>query len=46
MSFRKARVLKETFRMLRPGGRASLVDVVSARPLSQSIVKDPKLWAS
>ena len=46
LSFRKGTVIKEAFRMLKPGGRISIVDVVSARPLSQSIVNDPKLWAS
>lgn len=46
LSFRKETVIKEIFRMLRPGGRISIVDVVSARQLSQSIVNDPKLWAS
>ena len=46
LSFRKGKVLQEAFRMLKPGGRISIVDVVSARPLSQSIVNDPKLWAS
>jgi SAM-dependent methyltransferase len=46
LSFRKSRVITEVFRILRPGGRVSIVDVVSARPLAQSIVNDPKLWAS
>jgi SAM-dependent methyltransferase len=46
LSFRKSKVINEVFRILRPGGRVSIVDVVSARPLAQSIVNDPKLWAS
>lgn len=46
LSFRKSTVIKEVFRILGPGGRVSIVDVVSARPLAQSIVNDPKLWAS
>jgi SAM-dependent methyltransferase len=46
LSFRKRRVIKEIFRVLKPGGRISITDIVSARQLSQSIVNDPKLWAS
>ncbi|MGE0551864.1 MAG: methyltransferase domain-containing protein [Gemmatimonadales bacterium] len=46
LSFRKRRVLEEIFRVLKPGGRLSITDIVSAKQLSQSIVNDPKLWAS
>jgi arsenite methyltransferase len=46
LSFRKRRVIEELFRVVRPGGRISITDIVSAKQLSQSIVNDPKLWAS
>lgn len=46
LSFRKRRVIQEIFRVLKPGGRLSIADIVSAKQLSQSIVNDPKLWAS
>ncbi|MEW6363274.1 MAG: methyltransferase domain-containing protein [Acidobacteriota bacterium] len=46
LSFRKRRVVEEMLRVLRPGGRISITDIVSAKQLSQSIVHDPKLWAS
>jgi len=46
LSFRKRRVVEEVFRVLKPGGRVSITDIVSAKQLSQSIVNDPKLWAS
>jgi len=46
LSFRKRRVIGELFRVLTPGGRLSITDIVSAKQLSQSIVNDPKLWAS
>jgi len=46
LSFRKRQVIEELFRVLKPGGRCSIADIVSAKPLSPSIVNDPKLWAS
>lgn len=46
LSFRKRRVFEELFRVVKPGGRLSFTDIVSAKQLSQSIVNDPKLWAS
>jgi len=46
LSFRKRRVIEEMFRVLKPSGRISVTDIVSAKRLSQSIVNDPKLWAS
>lgn len=46
LSFQKRRVTEEMFRVVKPGGRISITDIVSGRELSQSIVNDPKLWAS
>jgi arsenite methyltransferase len=46
LSFRKRRVVEELFRIVKPGGRLAFTDIVSAKQLSQSIVNDPKLWAS
>lgn len=46
LSFRKRRVIQEMFRVLRPGGRISITDIVSGKQLTQNIVNDPKLWAS
>ena len=46
LSFQKRKVVREIFRVLKPGGRISITDIVSAKQLSQAIVNDPKLWAS
>ncbi len=46
LSFQKRKVAREMMRVLKPGGRLSLTDIVSAKQLSESIVNDPKLWAA
>jgi arsenite methyltransferase len=46
LSFRKRKVVEEIFRVLKPGGRLSITDIVSGKRLSQDIVNDPNLWAS
>jgi SAM-dependent methyltransferase len=46
LSFRKKKVMAEAFRVLRPGGRAALTDVVSESLIPESIANDPNLWAS
>lgn len=46
LSFRKKQVMLEAFRVLRPGGRAALTDVISDAVIPASIADDPKLWAS
>ena len=39
-------MIGELYPVLKPAGRVSIADIVSAKQLSQSIVNDPKLWAS
>lgn len=46
LSFQKRRVIQDLFRVLKPRGRISMTDIVSAKQLSQSVVNDPQLWAS
>ena len=42
----KQRVFAEAARVLRPGGRMAIADIVSERQLTDSIVADADLWAS
>ncbi|HCT77096.1 MAG TPA: methyltransferase type 11 [Micromonosporaceae bacterium] len=42
----KDRVFAEAARVLRPGGRLAISDIVSERQLKESIVCDASLWAS
>jgi ubiquinone/menaquinone biosynthesis C-methylase UbiE len=42
----KAAVFSEVERVLSPGGRLALADIVSERPLAESITCDAELWAA
>jgi arsenite methyltransferase len=42
----KERVFAEAARLLRPGGRLAIADILSERELKESIVCDAELWAS
>jgi ubiquinone/menaquinone biosynthesis C-methylase UbiE len=46
LSPKKPQVFEEAARVLRPGGRMAIADIVSARQLKDSIVCDVDLWAS
>ncbi len=42
----KAAVYREIHRLLRPGGRFVVSDVVSERPLPEAVRRDPAAWAA
>jgi arsenite methyltransferase len=46
LSADKPRVFAEAARVLRPGGRLAIADIVTERPLTEAIVRDADLWAS
>jgi ubiquinone/menaquinone biosynthesis C-methylase UbiE len=46
LSPEKVRVFAEAARVLRPGGRLAIADIVSDQQLKESIVCDADLWAS
>jgi arsenite methyltransferase len=46
LSPEKGRVFAEAARVLRPGGRLAIADIVSEQQLKESIVCDADLWAS
>jgi SAM-dependent methyltransferase len=42
----KQRVFAEAARVLRPGGRLAIADIVSARPLKEATRRNTELWAA
>jgi arsenite methyltransferase len=46
LSAEKERVFAEIARVLKPGGRMAIADIVTERQLTEKIVCDPTLWAS
>jgi arsenite methyltransferase len=45
LSPRKSRVLFEAFRVLRPGGRISIADIIVEDDLPPEVIVDPQAWA-
>lgn len=45
LSPRKGRAMSEIFRVLRPGGRVSLADIVLDEELPPEVMTDPDAWA-
>lgn len=45
LSPRKSRVLFEAYRLLRPGGRISIADIIVEDDLPPEVIVDPQAWA-
>lgn len=42
----KAQVFREAFRVLKPGGRLAVSDIMSDKPLPDNLLKDMQAWAA